>query len=182
MRREPDHQLPLLGGRAIYMDSPLVRYWLDINAARAHVANDPAVVGGSLGDDGLFGYGGNDTLYGDGYIYVDNAQVVHTEVDAGSEGLGVRAHRSLEAVGRLGGDEFVALLPEVHSDADAERVALRILEVMRDPIFVGGQECFVTASVGVALFEDTPSNFRSFFSAEIEKWRNVVKKTNMKLE
>jgi len=37
-------------------------------------------------------------------------------------------------------------------------------------------------SVGVALFEDTPSNFRSFFSAEIEKWRNVVKKTNMKLE
>jgi len=73
-------------------------------------------------------------------------------VDAGSEGLGVRAHRSLEAVGRLGGDEFVALLPEVHSDADAERVALRILEVMRDPIFVGGQECFVTASVGVALF------------------------------
>ena len=37
-------------------------------------------------------------------------------------------------------------------------------------------------SVGVALFEDTPSNFRSFFSAEIDKWRNVVKKTNMKLE
>jgi 3-hydroxy-9,10-secoandrosta-1,3,5(10)-triene-9,17-dione monooxygenase len=44
-----DELMPLLGGRAIYMDSPLVRYWLDINAARAHVANDPAVVGGSLG-------------------------------------------------------------------------------------------------------------------------------------
>jgi Ca2+-binding RTX toxin-like protein len=44
------------------------------------------IIGGSLGDDALFGYGGNDTLYGDGYIYVDNAQVVHTEVDAGSEG------------------------------------------------------------------------------------------------
>jgi len=37
-------------------------------------------------------------------------------------------------------------------------------------------------SVGVALFEDTPSNFRTFFSAEIEKWRNVVKKSNLKLE
>ena len=37
-------------------------------------------------------------------------------------------------------------------------------------------------SVGVALFEDTPSSFRSFFHAEIEKWRDVVKKTNMKLE
>jgi 3-hydroxy-9,10-secoandrosta-1,3,5(10)-triene-9,17-dione monooxygenase len=44
-----DELMPLLGGRAIYMDSPLVRYWLDINAARAHVANDPALIGTSLG-------------------------------------------------------------------------------------------------------------------------------------
>ena len=44
-----DELMPLLGGRAIYMDSPVVRYWLDINAARAHVANDPALIGTSLG-------------------------------------------------------------------------------------------------------------------------------------
>jgi len=44
-----DELMPLLGGRAIYMDSPLVRYWLDINAARAHVANDPGIIGASLG-------------------------------------------------------------------------------------------------------------------------------------
>ncbi len=44
-----DELMPLLGGRAIYMDSPVVRYWLDINAARAHVANDPAIIGTSLG-------------------------------------------------------------------------------------------------------------------------------------
>jgi 3-hydroxy-9,10-secoandrosta-1,3,5(10)-triene-9,17-dione monooxygenase len=31
------------------MDSPLVRYWLDINAARAHVANDPTLIGTSAG-------------------------------------------------------------------------------------------------------------------------------------
>ncbi len=68
------------------------------------------------------------------------------------EAAGTRSHRSLEAVGRLGGDEFVALLPEVRDDQDADSVANRILEVMREPIFVGGQECFVTASVGVAMF------------------------------
>ncbi len=68
------------------------------------------------------------------------------------EAAGARSHRSLEAVGRLGGDEFVALLPEVGDVADAERVARRVLEAMRDPIFVGGQECFVSASVGIALF------------------------------
>ena len=28
----------------------------------------------------------------------------------------------------------------------------RILEAMREPIFVGVQECFVTASVGIAIF------------------------------
>jgi predicted signal transduction protein with EAL and GGDEF domain len=68
------------------------------------------------------------------------------------ESQGSRSHRSLEAVGRLGGDEFVALLPEVSAEADAERVAQRMLDATREPIFVGGQECFVTASVGIALF------------------------------
>jgi predicted signal transduction protein with EAL and GGDEF domain/FixJ family two-component response regulator len=68
------------------------------------------------------------------------------------ESLGSRSHRTLEAVGRLGGDEFVALLPEVADERDAERVASRILDLMREPIFVGGQECFVTASVGIALY------------------------------
>ncbi|MDP3221963.1 MAG: EAL domain-containing protein, partial [Rubrivivax sp.] len=68
------------------------------------------------------------------------------------EAVGVRSHRALEAVGRLGGDEFVALLPEVADDQDAERVAQRVLEALREAIFVSGQECFVTASVGVAIY------------------------------
>ncbi len=68
------------------------------------------------------------------------------------ESMGARSHRTLEAVGRLGGDEFVALLPEVLSEHDAERVAMRVLEMMREPIYVGGQECFVTASVGIAIY------------------------------
>ena len=80
--------------------------------------------------------------------------VRHSEqvMDAALESAGLRSHRSLEAVGRLGGDEFVALLPEVIDESDAERVSVRILEVMREPILVAGQECFVTASVGIAMF------------------------------
>jgi len=38
------------------------------------------------------------------------------------------------------------------------------------------------AKVGVALFEDNQANFRKFFHADIEKWRNLVKSTNLKLE
>lgn len=63
-----------------------------------------------------------------------------------------RSHRQYEAVGRLGGDEFVALLPEIGSLQEAHRVAQRMLEVLRQPILLDGQECFVTASIGVCLY------------------------------
>ena len=68
------------------------------------------------------------------------------------ESVGARSHRTLEAVGRLGGDEFIALLPEVSDEHDAERVSQRILEALREPVFVAGQECFVTCSVGIAIY------------------------------
>ena len=50
-----DEMIKLLGGRAIYMSSPIVQPWLDLCAARAHVANDPAnrssdVIGTMLGE------------------------------------------------------------------------------------------------------------------------------------
>jgi 3-hydroxy-9,10-secoandrosta-1,3,5(10)-triene-9,17-dione monooxygenase len=43
-----DDLLPLFGGRAVYTSSPLVQPWLDLNAARAHVANDPNNMAGDL--------------------------------------------------------------------------------------------------------------------------------------
>lgn len=54
-----DELLPLLGGRAVYMDSPVIQPWLDLHAARAHVANDPNnmsadLVGGLLGQPPSF--------------------------------------------------------------------------------------------------------------------------------
>ncbi len=73
-------------------------------------------------------------------------------MDAALETAGLRSHRTLEAVGRLGGDEFIALLPEVIDEADAEWVSRRILEAMREPVWVSGQECFVTASVGISMY------------------------------
>lgn len=44
-----DELVVSLGGRAIYLDSPVVRTWLDLCAARAHVANTPTLVGVPLG-------------------------------------------------------------------------------------------------------------------------------------
>lgn len=82
--------------------------------------------------------------------------VRHTDqvLDLAFEPGGIRQHRSLEAVGRLGGDEFVALLPEVGDQADAERVAQRMLAAFREPVVVGAQDFFITASIGIALCPD----------------------------
>jgi predicted signal transduction protein with EAL and GGDEF domain/FixJ family two-component response regulator len=71
----------------------------------------------------------------------------------GHHGLpGVRGLSSFEAMARLGGDEFVALLPDDPSEDDAHRVARRIIDSLHQPIVVQDQECFVTASVGIALY------------------------------
>jgi len=35
---------------------------------------------------------------------------------------------------------------------------------------------------GASLFEDSQENFKKFFHADIEKWKNLVKRTNLKLE
>ena len=73
-------------------------------------------------------------------------------LENGADGNGPASHHTLEAVARLNGDEFMALLPEVIDEREAELVATRILDLMREPIMVGAQECFVTASVGISLF------------------------------
>ncbi len=65
---------------------------------------------------------------------------------------GSRSHRLLEGVGRVGGDEFIALLPEVSDAEEAEAVAQRVLDALQAPFLAGGQECFVSASIGLALF------------------------------
>lgn len=54
-----DDMVKLLGGRAIYTSSAIIQPWLDLNAGRAHVANDPTnrtldVVGAMLGEAPTF--------------------------------------------------------------------------------------------------------------------------------
>ena len=59
--------------------------------------------------------------------------------------------RESDTAARLGGDEFAVLLEEATSEADAEEVAGRVLESLRQPYEVGGKEVVISASAGLAF-------------------------------
>jgi 3-hydroxy-9,10-secoandrosta-1,3,5(10)-triene-9,17-dione monooxygenase len=48
-----DHLVLLLGGRGIFLSSPLTRVWLDLAAARAHAGNDPTATMAALGTEAM---------------------------------------------------------------------------------------------------------------------------------
>jgi len=55
-----------------------------------------------------------------------------------------------QGLARLGGDEFTVLLTGA-TEADARRIAARILATLEAPIHLAGRELVVTASIGIAL-------------------------------
>ena len=60
--------------------------------------------------------------------------------------------RDSDTLARWGGDEFVVLLEDVALESDAQQVAEKILNQFTMPLGVNGRECFVTLSIGIALF------------------------------
>jgi diguanylate cyclase (GGDEF)-like protein len=73
--------------------------------------------------------------------------------------------RSGDLVARLGGDEFVVLLPAIHTIADAERIAGKLLAAVGEPLAVESHTLTVTASIGVALASsgDDPDRILEFW-------------------
>jgi len=96
------------------------------------------------------------------FIDLDRFKVIndtlgHEAGDVLLREIGARLRECLRAsdvVARLGGDEFVVLLQEVNDPAQAASVARNILSVVMKPVVILGQECRVTASIGVCLHPD----------------------------
>ncbi len=62
------------------------------------------------------------------------------------------ALRASDVIARLGGDEFVVLVQEVPDRDHAATVARKLLSTAIRPVMLLGQECRVTASVGISLY------------------------------
>jgi diguanylate cyclase (GGDEF)-like protein/PAS domain S-box-containing protein len=62
------------------------------------------------------------------------------------------AVRKVDTIARLGGDEFALILPEVRTGENAEQLAEKLIEALRQPIAWEGNDITVTVSIGIALY------------------------------
>jgi diguanylate cyclase (GGDEF)-like protein len=73
--------------------------------------------------------------------------------------------RTVDVVARLGGDEFVLLIEEVNNSNQVAIVARKVLASIIKPITLMGQECRITASMGICMYpkdaEDEQSLMRN---------------------
>ena len=59
-----------------------------------------------------------------------------------------------DTLARMGGDEFILLLENVGEPQDVASVARQLLEGIALPIQAGGNELFITASIGISLYPE----------------------------
>ncbi|HRY34786.1 MAG TPA: EAL domain-containing protein [Smithellaceae bacterium] len=60
--------------------------------------------------------------------------------------------REYDTVSRFGGDEFLVMLQQIPDIKDIQESAKKIMSVFDQPITIKGQEFFITASAGIAVF------------------------------
>jgi diguanylate cyclase (GGDEF)-like protein len=65
-----------------------------------------------------------------------------------------RCIRGTDIVARLGGDEFTLLLTDVKSTRDPQIAAEHVIAAMATPFLIAGQDHFMNASIGIAIYPD----------------------------
>jgi diguanylate cyclase (GGDEF)-like protein len=93
------------------------------------------------------------------FIDLDHFKIINDSLGhaAGDDLLSTVAQRLRHALrpgdllARFGGDEFVVLCTSVAGSRAASDIANRLIEAIAEPILVGNDEVFVTASIGIAV-------------------------------
>lgn len=64
----------------------------------------------------------------------------------------IQSVRAADVVGRMGGDEFIILIEEVRELDKVAEIAHKVLANVMKPIVLLGEECRVTASLGISVY------------------------------
>ncbi len=64
------------------------------------------------------------------------------------------ALRPVDTIARIGGDEFTIVLNDVKDAGEASEIADRVMDAVRQPLFIEGHEIAASASIGIAVFPD----------------------------
>ena len=62
--------------------------------------------------------------------------------------------RKSDSVARIGGDEFTVILEDITTTSDIVNVARKAIDVISRPVRLGGQQVFVGASIGIAVYPE----------------------------
>lgn len=84
-----------------------------------------------------------------------NDSLGHTAGDSLLKAVSDRIRRCVregDTVARFGGDEFTMLIPRIENIEDAAKIASKIIETIKIPFLLGGQELFISTSIGVSLY------------------------------
>ena len=80
--------------------------------------------------------------------------------------------RGSDVLARLGGDEFVLMATQVPDRPTAALIARKLLLLALKPVETGGQQCRVTASIGIAMFPDDATDATTLMkSADMAMYR-----------
>ncbi|MDX1452902.1 MAG: EAL domain-containing protein [Oleiphilaceae bacterium] len=60
--------------------------------------------------------------------------------------------RKCDTLSRFGGDEFTLLLPAIHNAEDARTIAKKVINVLKEPFYLGDEEVYVGVSIGIAIY------------------------------
>ncbi|OPX54848.1 PAS domain S-box-containing protein/diguanylate cyclase (GGDEF) domain-containing protein [Oceanospirillum multiglobuliferum] len=69
-----------------------------------------------------------------------------------------RTERDSDLVSRIGGDDFSFILSELRAPEDAAVVARRLLSAFIEPFEVCGEDIYLSASLGIAIYPDNAKN------------------------
>lgn len=68
---------------------------------------------------------------------------------------------SEDIVARIGGDEFIILQPNINSVGEAENLALRVRNVLKESFTYLGNELYTAASIGISIYPDDGKDISS---------------------